>query len=141
MTQKESMQGEDLRSLASKFHMNKNSVEIDFKKIDKDFSACHTYSVVEKDKSAINLGVMSDTSLHQNAGHRIALKKFFKDSKNLRYREKIKNVMQWRSNQLEYAQRNKELLMDPALDEQNQNLNEELTPERIEMIENEFLEH
>ena len=92
------MQGEDLRSLASKFHMNKNLVEIDFKKIDKDFSAGHTYSVVEKDKSAINLGVMSDTSLHQNAGHRIALKKFFKDSKNLRYREKMKNVMQWRSN-------------------------------------------
>lgn len=68
----------------------------------------HTHSVVEKDKSAINFGVMSDTSLHHNAGHRIALKKFL--SKKLRYREKIKNVMQWRSNQLEFALRNKDLL-------------------------------
>lgn len=97
MTQKESMQGEDLRSLASKFHMNKNLVEIDFKKIDKDISGSHYCSNAEKDKSAINLGVMSDTSLYQNAGSRIALKKFFKESKNLRYREKMKNVMQWRS--------------------------------------------
>lgn len=67
MTQKESMQGEDLRSLASKYHMNKNLVEIDFKIIDKDQNASHNYSMVEKekhDKGAINLGVMSDTSLH-----------------------------------------------------------------------------
>ena len=78
--------------MASKFHMSKNLIEIDFKKIDKDNSAGHTYSVVEKDKGAINFGVMSDTSMHQNAGHRIAMKKFLKESKNLRYREKMKNV-------------------------------------------------
>jgi len=100
--------------------MNKNLVEIDFKTVDKYQSASHKYSMVEKekhDKGAINLGVMSDTSLHQTAGNKIALKKFFKDSKNLRYREKIKNVMQWRSNQLEFANKYKDQLKDPALDE------------------------
>lgn len=66
MTQKESQQGEDLRSHASKFHMCKNLVEIDidFKKIDKDQIAGQTNSVLEKDKGAINFGVMSDTSMN-----------------------------------------------------------------------------
>jgi len=43
--------------------MNKNLIDIDFKKNEKDQSGVH--SAIEKDKSVgpINYGVMSDTSL------------------------------------------------------------------------------
>lgn len=62
--------------------MSKNLIDIDFKKNEKDQSFGH--SVVEKDKGGpINYGVMSDTSLQQASGHRLALKKFL--SKKLRF--------------------------------------------------------
>lgn len=41
---------------------------------------------------------------------------------------------------MEFAQKYNDQLEDPALDQQN-NVHQELTCERIEMIENEFLEH
>ena len=45
----------------------------------------------------------------------LALNQFL--SKKLRYREKIKNVEQWRTNQIDFAMKNKDLLEDPAKDE------------------------
>lgn len=63
LTQKESQQ-EDLRSLASKFQMRQNLIDIDFKKNEKEKDLSQGHSVVEKDKgTATNYGIMSDTSL------------------------------------------------------------------------------
>lgn len=134
-TIKESQQ-EDMPSLASKFQLNKNLIDIDFKKNEKDLS--QGQSVVDKDKgTTTNYGIMSDTSLQQATGHRNALKKLI--SKKLRYCEKMKNVEQWRLNQLEFLQKNTDQLEDPTSEQYNKNT--ELDAEKIEMIEMEFLEH
>ena len=46
--------------------------------------------------------------------HRIAMRQFLKQSKNLRFGEKMNNVNNWRKNQIKYAIENKNQVEDPA---------------------------
>jgi len=74
-------------------------------------------AVVEKEKSSANFGNVSDTSIHNN-GQRIAMNNYIKNSKYLRFREKMKNVTHWKRYQLEFAQKHIELIQDPFKDEE-----------------------
>jgi len=96
-------------------------------------------AVVEKEKSSANFGNVSDTSIHNN-GQRIAMNNYIKNSKFLRFREKMKNVTHWKRYQIDFAQKHFDLIQDPFKDEEVFMQNDKIDMEKIEQIDKEFEE-
>ena len=88
-----------------------------------------------KPKQVMSSGVLSDVAY--TATNKSALKNFMKQSKVLRFREKMENVKLWRDTSLTFATENRKILEQP---ESNTNVSE-MDHKMVEQIEEEFDQH
>jgi len=89
----------------------------------------------QKPKLVLSSGVLSDVT--HTATNKSALKNFMKQSKVLRFREKMQNVKLWRNNSIFFAAENGEVLENPQANTKVSEIDHKL----IEQIEEEFEEH
>jgi len=65
---------------------------------------------------------------------------YIKNSKYLRFKEKMKNVTHWKRYQIDFAQKHLELIQDPFKDEEVFMQNDKIDMVKIEQIDKEFEE-
>jgi hypothetical protein len=90
-----------------------------------------------KPKPVLSSGVLSDVT--HTGTNNTALKNFMKQSKVLRFREKMENVKLWRNNSIAFAAEHKSIVENP-----NSDLGQvisEIDVKLIDQIEEEFEEH
>ena len=67
-----------------------------------------------KQKPTLSQGVLSDVT--HTGTNKSALKNFMKQSKVLRFREKMENVKKWKNNSIAFAAEHKSIMDNPSAD-------------------------